>query len=104
MKKKTTKRKPAKPVKPAKWVKPVALPYGWECPCCHVIYAPNVDRCFCQSQRPQEPTIPPEIRREFEEMVRRQTPQPRPMTWDHPHYPWWHPLNPLNTQYSMMQS
>lgn len=22
---------------------------GWQCPCCHVVYSPSVERCLCQA-------------------------------------------------------
>ena len=24
-----------------------SIPTGWQCPCCQVVYAPNVDACYC---------------------------------------------------------
>jgi len=23
------------------------IPTGWQCPCCKVVYAPNVEACYC---------------------------------------------------------
>ena len=31
---------------------PGSVPYGWECPRCHTIYAPSVPSCTCA--RPEE--------------------------------------------------
>lgn len=36
-----------------------AIPTGWQCPCCLVVYAPTVGACYCCVAYALDPAAPP---------------------------------------------